>query len=118
MRTSPIGRSSEAAGASTKFVTTPSGLTTITPTLSSHRDPLRFGDAAAEGGLTGEEPFAAGTNPMDSRDQGRVEHAVDGLRLDQRVGQVVLQSFEVGLEGTNPAIELALAQEVRKVRGK
>ncbi len=44
-------------------------------------DPLCFGSTADEGSLTGEQPFAAGTHPDDSRDQGGVQNVVDRIGM-------------------------------------
>jgi hypothetical protein len=79
-------------------------------------DPLGLGSAPAEGGLPAEQPLAGRPHPHDDgRDEGGVHHAVDGRRIAEFLGEGPLQGAQLGLQGSHPAVELALGAEVREV---
>src|SRR5215208_1703115 len=78
-------------------------------------DPFGLGGAPAEGGLPAEEPLAGSPHPHDGRDEGRVHHVVDGRRIGEFLGEGPLQGAQLGLQGSYPAVELALGAELREV---
>ena len=74
-------------------------------------DPLGFGAAPPEGGLSGEKPLAAGPHPQDGRDEGGVQNAIDGRRIAELSGEVVVQGAQFGLQGADAPVELALGAQ-------
>jgi hypothetical protein len=109
----PMGRSSEAAGASPKVVMMPSGSTT-SATLNP-LDPLGFGGAATEARLPTEEPIARSSHPHDRGDEGSVQDAVESRRLREFLGEGSLQEVQLGRKGSDAPIELALRAQHREV---
>src|SRR5215203_6153267 len=78
-------------------------------------NPFGLRRAASKGRLPAEEPLARSPHPHDGRDEGRVHHAVDGRRIAEPLGEGVLQGAQLGLQGSYPAVELALRAELREV---
>src|SRR5919112_1433986 len=78
-------------------------------------DPLGLRRAAPEGGLTGEEPLARRPDSDHGRDEGGVQDPVDGRRLGEVPGEGSLDRAQLGLQGSYPAVELALGAQVREV---
>jgi len=74
-------------------------------------DPLGFRATPSEGSLPAEQPLAACPHSHDGRNEGRVHHVVDGRRLPESSGEVVLQDALFGLQGTDTPVELALGAE-------
>src|SRR5215210_8321733 len=81
-------------------------------------DPLGLGGAPPEGSLPTEEPLARSPHPHDRRDEGRVHHAKDGRRTGELSGEGQLQSAQLGLQGSDAPVELALRTEAREVRAQ
>src|SRR5215204_6158490 len=80
-RNSPMGRSSQFAGANPKAVTTPFG-----GYREGHLeavDPLGLGDASTKGGLSGKQTIATRPNTYHSRNEGGIHHVVDHLRFGE-----------------------------------
>jgi hypothetical protein len=78
-------------------------------------DPLGLGGAPPEARLSAEEPLARSPHPDHGRHQGRVKDPVDGRRFGDLSGEGPLQSAQLGLQGSHPAVELALGAQVREV---
>jgi hypothetical protein len=78
-------------------------------------DPLGLGGAASEGRLAGEQTLAASPHPHDRRDQGSVHDAVDRRRLGELLGEGPLQRTQLGLQGSDAPVELALGARAREV---
>src|SRR5215207_2209205 len=96
-RNSPMGRSSQFAGANPKAVTTPFG-----GYREGHLeavDPLSLGDASTKGGLSGKQTIATRPNTYYSRNEGGIHHVVGLLRFGECLGQGALQRPEFGLLG-------------------
>jgi hypothetical protein len=87
---------------------TPLGLTdraTLKPL-----DPLGLGDASSGGGLSREQALATGANSHYGRDQDGVQDMVDLRAVCQCCGQIPLKGFQLGPQGTDAAIELAVGE--------
>src|SRR5215204_6640045 len=78
-------------------------------------DPLGLGGAPAEGGLPAEEALARSSYPHDGRDEGGVHNAIDGRRLGELSGEGELQEAQLGLQGSDAPVELALRTQAREV---
>src|SRR5215208_5195126 len=78
-------------------------------------DPLGLGGASAEGSLPAEEAFARSPNPHHRRDERGVHNAKDGRRLSELSGEGELQEAQLGLQGSDAPVELALRTEGREV---
>ncbi len=77
-------------------------------------DPFGLRDASAESRLSGEEALTTCSHPNYRGDERGIQDMVNGLGLEERLGQVSLQGSQFGFEGSDPTVELALAQKVRK----
>jgi hypothetical protein len=61
-------------------------------------------------------PLREALNPYDSRNESGVHHAIDGRRTGELLGEGSLQLAQLGLQGSDAPIELALgAQQHREV---
>src|SRR5215203_306106 len=78
-------------------------------------DPFGLGSASSEGGLPAEEALAGYPHPHDRREEGGIQDAVDGRRLAEFPGQRPLQRAQLGLQGSDAPVELALRTKVREV---
>src|SRR5215208_105868 len=78
-------------------------------------DPLRLGGAASERCLSAEQPFARSSHPHDRWDEGRVQDVVDDRGLGELFGAGSLQEAQLGLQGSDASVELALGAEGREV---
>jgi hypothetical protein len=76
-------------------------------------DPLGLGGAASEACLAAEEPLAR--SPHHRRDEGRVHHALECRRLGKLLGEGPLQEAQLGLQGSDAPVELALGAQPREV---
>ena len=81
-------------------------------------DPLGLGGAPPEGSLTAEEALARSPHPHDGRHERRVHHAIDGRRTGEFLGEGSLQLAQLGLQGSDAPIELALGAQHGEVRAQ
>ena len=63
--------------------------------------------------MAAEEPLAR--SPHHRRDEGRVHHALECRRLGKLSGEGPLQEAQLGLQGSDAPVELALRTEGREV---
>jgi hypothetical protein len=79
-------------------------------------DQLGLRSAPSEGCLPAEESLARSPHPHDGRDESGIQHVVDSLGLGEFSGEGQLQSAQLGREGADAPIELALGAQGGEVR--